>query len=223
MLKIALGKHEPCTGAEPFIIGAIIAGTAGKIYMEGEALDSQEKALELKRKQAEAAASQDQIKRDDEMMRVQSAQIAEATAQGMALSSGTLGALEESSYNKFAKSSEIGKFNLESQSLAIDSRMAELESKYWADAFGTVVEAATSMKGMGKASGGGGGGGELPQPWGAESGKLPQPWGAESSGEHPYWGSWASKAPDKLDFLGNYMNDEEEGPFAKHLRSQGEK
>ena len=142
------GVGEKCTGMEPFIIGAVVAGAAGKMYMEGEAINQQEEALELKRKQAEAKAAQDQIQRDDQLLHVQSAQLAEAAAQGMSLSSGTLGALQEASYNKFAKSSEIGKFNLESQSLAIDQHMAELEDKYWADAFGTVEDTAMKLSGM---------------------------------------------------------------------------
>ena len=50
------GAGEKRTGMEPFIIGAMIAGAAGKTYMEGEAINKQEEALELKRKQAEAKA-----------------------------------------------------------------------------------------------------------------------------------------------------------------------
>jgi len=203
---------EKCTGAEPFIIGAVLAGSAGKMYMEGQAVNEQEEALELKRKQAEAKAAQDQIQRDDQLMHVQSAQLAEAAAQGMSLSSGSLGALQEASYNKFAKSSEIGQYNLESQSLAIDQQMAELESKYWADAFGTVASTAMNLGGMSV-------------PHGSLQGSPQNTTGvfanenSQNLGQHDYWGKLAEDSSSgSSDWVGQLMGDE--GRFSKLLRGR---
>ena len=206
------GAGEKRTGMEPFIIGAMIAGAAGKTYMEGEAINKQEEALELKRKQAEAKAAQDQITRDDELMHVQSAQLAEAAAQGMSASSGTLGALEKESYNKFAKSSEIGKFNLESQSLAIDQQISELEDKYWADAFGTVADTAGNLYG-------------LKSPSSSVTGTPENTTGVFSKDnytdlkQHDYWGDLQKKS-ESGDWLGALMGSE--GKFSRRLREYGE-
>jgi len=133
----------------------IVTGALGlpRAYEEREARKAQEQALELKRKQQEAIASQQQIQRDDALMKVQGEQLAQATAQGMALSSGTLGSLQLGSYNKFAKSSEIGAFNLEMSELSLDQQRSSLESQYWANVFGTVEKNAMKAYGM---SGGGG-------------------------------------------------------------------
>jgi len=208
------GVGEKCTGMEPFIIGAVVAGAAGKMYMEGEAINQQEEALELKRKQAEAKAAQDQIQRDDQLLHVQSAQLAEAAAQGMSLSSGTLGALQEASYNKFAKSSEIGKFNLESQSLAIDQHMAELEDKYWADAFGTVEDTAMKLSGMSSPTSTGG---ATPQNTTGVFDKS----NYSDVGQHNYWGDFnADTQSGEPDWLGALMG--KEGRFSKHLREYGD-
>jgi len=207
------GVGEKHTGMEPFIIGAMVAGAAGKMYMEGEAVNKQEEALELKRKQAEAKASQDQINRDEQLLHVQSAQLAEAAAQGMSSSSGTLGALESDSYNKFAKSSATGKFNLESQSLAIDEQMSELEDKYWADAFGTVADTAGKIYG-------------LKSPSGSVTGTPENTTGVFSADnysgvqQHDYWGQLNQKTQSS-DWLGAMMG--KEGNFSQHLRKYGDK
>lgn len=204
---------EKCTGAEPFIIGAVVAGAAGKMYMEGEAINEQEEALELRRKQAEAKAAQDQIQRDEQLMHVQSAQLAEAAAQGMSLSSGSLGALQEASYNKFAKSSEIGQYNLESQSLAIDQQMAELESKYWADAFGTVESTAMNLYEMNVKR--------------SEAGTPQNTTGVfakenyQDLGQHNYWGKLQQESSSgSPDFVGQLLG--EEGRFSQLLRGRGQ-
>ncbi len=208
---------EKCTGAEPFIIGAVVAGAAGKMYMEGEAINEQEEALELRRKQAEAKAAQDQIQRDEQLMHVQSAQLAEAAAQGMSLSSGSLGALQEASYNKFAKSSEIGQYNLESQSLAIDQQMASLESKYWADAFGTVESTAMNLAGMSVPSGSSGSLQGSPQNTTGVYGKE----NYQDVGQHDYWGKLAEDSSSgSSDWVGQLMGDE--GRFSKLLRGRGQ-
>jgi len=208
------GVGEKCTGMEPFIIGAMVAGAAGKMYMEGEALNEKEEGLELKRKQAEAKAAQDQIQRDEQLMHVQSAQLAEAASQGMSLSSGSLGALQEASYNKFAKSSEIGKFNVESQSLAIDQQMAELESKYWADAFGTVESTAASIGSMKTPSAGNAGTPTNTTGVFAKENYTAVP-------QHSYWGqSNQDTQSGSPDWLGALMG--EEGSFSKHLRKYGD-
>jgi len=134
----------------------IVTGALGlpKAYEEREARKAQEAALELKRKQQEAIASQEQIQRDDAIMRVQGEQMAQAAAQGMDLSSGTLGSLQLGSYNKFAASAAAGKFNLEMQELAIDQQRSSLESQYWANVFGNVEK--NAMKAYGMTGGGGG-------------------------------------------------------------------
>lgn len=136
--------------ALPFIVAGAFAG---KAYEEHEAMKAQQGALELKRKQQEAIASQEQIQRDDALMRVQGEQLAQATAQGMALSSGTLGSLQLGSYNKFAKSSQVGKFNLEMTELSLDQQRSALESQYWANVFGSVEKLA--MQGYSMSGGGG--------------------------------------------------------------------
>lgn len=107
-----------------------------------------EKALEIKRKQAEAVASQKQIQRDDAIMKVEGEQQAQAAAQGMAPGSGTLGALTAGSYNKYAESSQTGKFNLEMQELSIDQKQAEVESRANAEIFGVLIDTATKAAQM---------------------------------------------------------------------------
>lgn len=180
--------------------------------MEGQAINKQEEALELKRKQAQAKASQDQIERDDQLLHVQAAQLTEAAAQGMASSSGTLGALETESYNKFAKSSQVGKFNLESQSLAIDQQMAELEDKYWADAFGTVADTAGKLYG-------------LKSPGGSLTGTPQNTTGVFAKENyaglksHDYWGQ-LNQSNQNGDWLGALMGNE--GQFSRRLREYGE-
>jgi hypothetical protein len=206
------GVGEKCTGMEPFLIGAMVAGAAGKMYMEGEALNEQENALELKRKQAEAKASQDQIQRDEQLMHVQSAQLAEAAAQGMSSASGTLGALETESYNKFAQSSKTGKFNLESQSLAIDFQIEQLEDKYWADAFGTVADTASKAYGLKGSSGATTGTPQNTTGVFAKENYAGMP-------EHDYWGTLNKDTQDS-DWLGALMG--QEGKFSKHLRKYGD-
>ena len=206
-------SSEKRTGMEPFIIGAVIAGSAGKMVMEGQAVNAQEEALELKRKQAQAKAAQDQIERDEQLMHVQSAQLAEATAQGMALSSGTLGAMETEAYNKFAKSSQTGKFNLESQSLAIDYQVEQLEDKYWANVFGTVADTAGKVYGL--SSGGGSTMGTPENTTGVFSSEN-----YSNVAEHDYWGQLnKSTQAGNPDWLGALMG--EEGKFSKRLREYG--
>ena len=139
-----------------WMVVAMVAGAGAKTYMDEEAMEEKEEALELKRKQQESIASQQQIQRDQKMMEVQGQQLAQASAQGMSLSSGTLGALEEGSYNQFAKSSEIGKFNLEMSELSIDQQQSQLESQYWASVFGTVEDLASKGYNMSQGTGTGG-------------------------------------------------------------------
>jgi len=145
-----------------WMVVAMVAGAAGKTYMDEEAMEEKEEALELKRKQQEAIASQQQIQRDQKMMEVQGQQLAQGAAQGMSLSSGTLGALEEGSYNQFAKSSEIGKFNLQMSEAQIDQQKSQLESQFWSSVFGTVEDVASKGITMSKGSGSGGGKGAAP-------------------------------------------------------------
>lgn len=155
-------------------IAAVIAGTAGEMYEQGEATNAKEQALELQRKQQETLAAQEQIKRDDMLRRVQGEQLAQAAAEGMAPSSGTLGSLELGSYNQFAASTQTAKSNLAMKEMAIDQQKSQLESQYWAQMFGDVTQAVTGMGQAGVGAGGwgstaGGGGNSLDAGFGKES------------------------------------------------------
>lgn len=229
------GVGEKCAAAVPFVIGAIIVGSAAEIYEEKQAEEAQEEALEVKRKQAQAKAAQDQIDRDDQMMHVQSAQLAEAAAQGMAPSSGTVGALQLGSYNKFAESSAMGKYNLISQNLAIDKQMSALEDQFWAQAFGTVVKAAGEVAGLS---------GPTPTTGTSQNttgvfeasnyqGSSPTPTtelsqnttgvlaGNNYEGGHDFWADQARQTANPSDdWLNSFM--EPDGPFAKKLREGGQ-
>jgi len=144
---------------EAAILVAVVAGTAGEMYEQGQATNAKEAALELQRKQQETLAAQEQIQRDDMLRRVQGEQLAQAAAEGMAPSSGTLGSLQLGSYNKFAESTQTAKSNLAMKEMAIDQQKSQLESQYWAQMFGDVFGAAEGMAQVGVGAGGGGGGG----------------------------------------------------------------
>lgn len=132
--------------AIPFILaGSLIGSAAYKMKLAGDKANMENEALELQRKQAEVKAAEDQIKRSDAIMRVEDQQQAEAVHQGMSLASGTLGSLTEGSYNKYAESSQTGKFNLDMRELSIDQKEAAVEAKARAEIFGTLID--TAVKG----------------------------------------------------------------------------
>jgi len=144
-------------------IAAVIAGTGAEMYEQSEATSAKEHALEIQRQQQEMLAAQEQIKRDDMLRRVQGEQLAQAAAEGMAPSSGTLGSLQLGSYRQFAESTQAGKSNLQMKELSLDAQRSALESQFWEQMFGDVATAATQIYnvtgGAGKKGGGGGGGG----------------------------------------------------------------
>jgi len=194
-------------------IAAVIAGTAGEMYEQGEATNAKEQALELQRKQQETLAAQEQIKRDDMLRRVQGEQLAQAAAEGMAPSSGTLGSLQLGSYNQFAESTQAGKSNLAMKEMAIDQQKSQLESQYWAQMFGDVTKAATGMGNIGVGAGGGGGGGG--GDWGSTAGGgdlMDASFGKESPG-------LMAQNKKKPNIVDTYTDTD---PFANWLQENGE-
>jgi len=188
-------------------IAAVIAGTGVEMYEQSEATSAKERALEIQRKQQETLAAQEQIKRDDMLRRVQGEQLAQAAAEGMAPSSGTLGSLQLGSYRQFAESTQAGKSNLQMKELSLDAQRSALESQFWAQMFGDVAQAAGQIYGV---SGGApsGGGGE-------------PSFGLDEKDASKFWGKQQDlmAGNERPNLVEKY---EDTGPYAKWLYENGE-
>jgi len=208
--------------AIPFVVAGSFIGSS--IYEmqqaeemaaeQTEALNLQAEALEIKRKQGETVAAKQQIERSDALMQVEGEQQAQAAAQGMAESSGTLGALTMGSYNKYAESSKTGEFNLEMQELGIDvqqvgieQKKANVESQKDAQIFGILIDTATKAAEM--AAG-------VP-PTGIGAGAGPTQAQTDYGNTNPLYSPTPQKGQSKIDFLENFRN---KGSFAKHLNDR---
>jgi len=206
--------------AIPFVVAGSFIGSS--IYEmqqaeemaaeQTEALNLQAEALEIKRKQGETVAAKQQIERSDALMQVEGEQQAQAAAQGMAESSGTLGALTMGSYNKYAESSKTGEFNLEMQELGIDvqqvgieQKKANVESQKDAQIFGILIDTATKAAQMAA--------GMPPTAVGHSSTQTQTEYGDTN----PLYSPTPQKGQSKIDFLENFRN---QGTFAKHLNDR---
>jgi len=206
--------------AIPFVLaGSFIGSSVYEISQaeeaarqQTEALNLQAEAVELKRKQGETAAAQQQIARSDAIMQVEGEQQAQAAAQGMAESSGTLGALTIGSYNKYAESSKTGEFNLEMQGLGLDvqqagieQRKSNVEAQKDAQIFGILIDTATKAAQMAA--------GMPPTAVGHGSTQAQTDYGDST----PLFSPIPEKGKTEADFLANFRN---QGSFAKHLNER---
>ena len=135
------------------IAGAAV-GTGVGIYSGIEASNEQEEQEQLEQEglkaqgdNARAAAAQAQVKRDQQLEAIQSQQRVAAAAHGMALSSGSFSALQESSYNNFADATKTSNMNLQITEDEINSRMAsaraELSHEQTGDILGGIGDIAS--------------------------------------------------------------------------------
>ena len=151
------------------IAGSFIGGTALSIFESGEAANLQQEALELKRKQAETTAAQQQIQRSDAMITVLGQQQAQSAAQGIAAASETSGALVRGSYERFSESSETAKSNLQMKEYQMDAQSAQIEQENSTRIFTTMLDTVTKVgqmaMGMPPTGSGSSPGSSLPQPF----------------------------------------------------------
>ena len=145
------------------ILGVAAAASVGsEIYSsekQSEAEQLQEQALKQQEGRAQAAASEQQIQRDNKLQMIQSQQRVAAVQSGMALTSGTFQSLSDEAYSNFAKATQIGNLNLEIQEDDINSKIAaarqNLSSEHWGDFFGAVGDVANiALMGTGKSPSG---------------------------------------------------------------------
>ena len=145
------------------LIGAgVTAGTS--IYEDDQQEEAQEAAEQMQEQQlrinedsARAKAAQQQIVRDNQIQSVMAQQKVIAAAHGMALSSGSFRALEEASYNNFARDTQVANMNLQITEDDLNSRMdaarSDLSSEKSADWAHGIESAGSSLFNMGSLAG----------------------------------------------------------------------
>lgn len=116
-------------------------------FENAQASQEQAKMLEAKNLQERQQAVEKKLKRDNEMEHIFSQQVSQASAQGIGLSSPSLKALSDDSFNQYDEERRYINMNEKISSDALTAKADSLRKSGWLDVAGGLIEAASDLEG----------------------------------------------------------------------------